>query len=43
MFYSPDSEVVFKENYIDLLPGRTYVIEVETDSDNYSIATRFIQ
>lgn len=43
MFYSPDADVRFKDNYIDLLPGRTYVIEVETDAENYSVATRFIQ
>ncbi|WP_251623754.1 beta-mannosidase [Odoribacter lunatus] len=43
MFYSPDAEVIFKENYIDLLPGKTYVIELETDAENYSVATRFIQ
>ncbi len=43
IFYSPDADVVFKENYIDLLPGRTYVIEAETEADKYSVATRFIQ
>lgn len=43
LFYSPDAEVAFKDNYIDLLPGRSYVIEVETDADTYSVATRFIR
>lgn len=43
MFYSPDAEVRFAENYIDLLPGKTYTIEVETDAKEYSVATRHIQ
>lgn len=43
MFYSPDAEVSFKENYIDLFPGKTYTIEVNTDAETYTVATRFIQ
>lgn len=43
MFYSPDAKVSFRQNYIDLIPGKTYTIEVETDAEDYSVATRFIQ
>lgn len=31
MFYSPGNTVRFSDNYIDLLPDRTYTIELFTD------------
>ena len=43
MFYSPENTVRFSDNYIDLLPDRTYTIELFTDITDPEIKTRFIQ
>lgn len=43
MFYSPGNTVRFSDNYIDLLPDRTYTIELFTDITDPEIKTRFIQ
>ncbi len=43
LFYSPDASVTFSNNYIDLLPGRTYILELRTAAEHYTIKTRFIQ
>ena len=43
LFYSPDASVTFSDNYIDLLPGRTYTLELQTAAKHYTIKTRFIQ
>lgn len=43
LFYSPDARMTFSNNYIDLLPGKTYTIEFQTEAEHYTINTRFLQ
>lgn len=43
MFYVPGKQVKFSENYIDLLPGRTYIIECEGVTEKDEIKIRYIQ
>lgn len=43
MFYTPGKSIKFSENYIDLLPGRTYSIEGEGLCEKDEIKIRYIQ
>lgn len=40
MFSSPDASVTFEDNYLDILPNRTYVIKVKTGQPHYQVTTR---
>lgn len=42
MFYVPDKQVKFSENYIDLLPGRTYTIECDGLGERDEVKFRYI-
>ena len=43
MFYTDEGSPHFSDNYLDLLPGRTYEIEHTPGIDPSGIKTRYVQ
>ncbi len=45
MFYIPDHPAFFSDNYIDLLPGKTYqiIIKTELPAEKINVKTRYIR
>ena len=40
MFYIPGESIFFSDNYIDIIPGRSYKIKVDTDLSPTQIQER---